>query len=274
MKTKSFIFLITFFSIYMPNISIFAADEIPSINVAQLMSGGRTLKVGYIADFPPFYFPGTKSLEGLDISVFAEVAKRAGFKKLEYLNFKDFSDLNQALQVGKIDIIVNDYWDIPEYKKLFLMTIPYYLRDGIAFIFLKEKYDFKTLEDLRGYKIGVFESETDVIIWLKKNPIPQAILTIYDTREKFMQALAENKMDVGFVHYTDYLFHANKKKYPFTGVLIEHINSVFAVRFQDMQLQKTLNKALKSMWADESLYKIKKKYLGSLGIEPARWYTR
>jgi ABC-type amino acid transport substrate-binding protein len=274
MKMKKWIFLVfaVLINCFIQSTFALSAKNIAPIDVTELQSGKRILVVGHMSDFPPFYLSDSANPKGLDPDIFKEVAKRAGFKKITYAAFKDFTALNQALRDGKIDVIVNDYWNIPDHSSQFLMTIPYYLRDGIAFVYSAKKHHFTSVNDLQNYKIGTFKGATDVENWLRTHPIAQASLKLFNSRKAMMQALEQNKIDAAFVYYTLYLYLFGKEasQDAFSTVLVQPIHSVYAVRRQDVALQKQLNKALKSIWSDGFLYKVKEQYLGSLGIDPAR----
>lgn len=271
MKAKLLLVAILIFAVIAPTASIQATENIAPTEVSQLISGEKTLVIGHIANFPPFYIADTTAPKGLDPSIFSEIAKRAGIKNLTYKSYADFTALNNALQQGDIDIIVNDYWNIPAHSDLFLLTKPYYLRDGVAYVYNKDKKDFEDLKNLEFHHIGVFKSATDVVSWLQQHPIENTTLKFFDTREELIEALQKGKIDAAFVYYTLYLamFNEQSKANHFSVKIVEPIDSTYAVRKQDTALHQHLNQVIESMWKDGSLYQIKQQYLSPLGIEPA-----
>lgn len=250
-----------------------ANSSLPPINIAQLKSGDETLLVGRIPDFKPFYINNNPSAPGMDAEILKEVVRRIGIKKVKFVDFYDFEELNEALKNGKINIIVNDYWAIPAHKQ-FLWTIPYYRRDGIAFVYSKERNNFSQVADLKNHKIGAFRESTDVVNWVKSHPELKHNLITYHSRIDMLQALEKGEIDAAFIYYTLYLsiFSEFHKEHPFGLVKAMTVNAVFAVRPQDINLQQELNHALKTMWSDGSLYQIKKKYLEKIDIKPLTTY--
>ncbi len=251
------------------------ADSLPSINVSQLETGNKILRVGRIPNFVPFYIENHPNAPGLDDEVFAEVAKRANIKKIQYVNYNNFTELNQALSKGDIDIIVNDYWDVPAHRQ-FLLTEPYYLKDGIAYAYVEQRNHFNNINDLKNKPIGASQEATDVVNWVKSQADLKQNLVIYPTRQLMMNGLENGKIDAAFVYYTLFmsLFHNWIQTHSIKVVNLFSIDSVFAVRVQDTLLAEKLNKAINSMWADGSLFAIKKKYLNPIGIEPTKTKKR
>ena len=269
MKKKFHLFWLILFCCFIQ--SGWAKDNIPPLDLDKLKSGEQTLVIGYIPDFPPFYIPDTAILKGMDVDIFNDVSKRAGIKRISYSSFKDYASLNQALEDGKIDIIVCDYWDLPKNKARFLLSEPYYVRDGIALV-AKKYHHYTSLGRMKGHFLGVYKAASDIVDWVQNHVSHKVKVKIFDSRPAMINALENNDIGATAVHFT--LFHylnqsqvASKK---YTIVLLQSFNTVYALRKQDDKLLTQINQALDSMWSDGSLYNIKKKYLNPIGIDPAQ----
>jgi ABC-type amino acid transport substrate-binding protein len=270
--------LLAFFAAFFLNVTLatatLAANPPALTDPAKLISGDQTLHVGDIGNLPAFNYKEGSVNKGINPETFQELAKRAGIKKFNFIEFPVHEKFRiQALKEGKVDVILT-MWDDPAFHKEFLATIPIYIRGGIGTLYAKEGKPFKNVDDLKGHKIGVIAGSYSQLHWLPKQHISSSLIKVYPTNVEVMAALKRKDIDV-FVSYLALLrYNQNQNKGQFETSLIEPVKLVFFVRKQDKALQQMLNKALDSMWADGTLYAIKKKHLGPLGVEPARSYKQ
>ena len=147
-----------------------AEIKIPAIDIKQLKSGERTLLAGYVQTFPPFFYTNKENQpQGMGADIFNMIANNAGFKTVKFVAFDHFHELQTALQDGKIDVIVNNYWVTPERQQIFLFTKPYYRGDGLALIYLQQpQRDYKSLNDLKENPVGVL-TNSHAEIWMQQN---------------------------------------------------------------------------------------------------------
>ncbi len=114
-------------------------------------AGDDTLVMYTNAEFAPFeYFEGEK-IAGVDVDIAQEISKDSG-KKIDVEHI-DFDSLIPALVTGKADLVAAGMTITPEREEEVDFSIPYV--ESIQNIIYKKDAEYKSLEDLKGKKIGV-----------------------------------------------------------------------------------------------------------------------
>jgi len=128
-------------------------------SVLEEILGANTIKVSTDANYAPQSFLNDKGeLEGFDISVAKEVAKRLGVK-VKFIT-PDW-DLITAGKWGKRwDVSIGSMTPTKERKNALLFTLPYYSSPA-QFAIHKANTTIKTLADLAGKTIGVATETTN-----------------------------------------------------------------------------------------------------------------
>ncbi|SHJ78628.1 amino acid ABC transporter substrate-binding protein [Paramaledivibacter caminithermalis] len=115
--------------------------------------GNKVIKVGTSGRYHPFTFMNKEGkLDGFEIDVWNEIGRRIGYD-VEY-NTAEFSGLFGMLDAGKIDTIANQITITEQRKEKYLFPVPY-VYSGAQLIVKKGNDDIKSLEDLKGKKVGV-----------------------------------------------------------------------------------------------------------------------
>lgn len=126
------------------------------ITLESIKSKGK-LVVGTSADYPPFEFhkviDGKDTIVGFDIKIAEEVAKDMGVK-LEIKDM-DFDGLLVAEQANKIDLVLAGINPTDERKQNVDFSDVYYKSDSGFIVRKGEENTIKSLDDLKGKKIGV-----------------------------------------------------------------------------------------------------------------------
>lgn len=145
----------------------------------EILAAGR-LKVSTDANYAPQSYLNNKGeLEGFDISVAKEVAKRMGVK-VEFIT-PDW-DLITAGKWGKRwDLSIGSMTPTAERKQALLFTMPYYSSPA-QFAVHKANTTIKTLGDLAGKRIGV-ASETTNERYLQRNLKIEDVDIVFQTWE-------------------------------------------------------------------------------------------
>ena len=110
------------------------------------------INIGTEGVYAPFTFTNEKGqLTGYDIEVITEAAKRAGIK----INFvpTPWDRMFLGLESKKYDIIANQIGKNPDREKKYLFSESY-LVSGVQIIVKNSRTDIKSLEDLKGKKVG------------------------------------------------------------------------------------------------------------------------
>lgn len=126
------------------------------ITLESIKSKGK-LVVGTSADYPPFEFhkeiDGKDTIVGFDIKIAEEIAKDMGVE----LEIKDmaFDGLLVAEQANKIDLVLAGINPTDERKENADFSDVYYKSDSGFIVRKGEENTIKSLDDLKGKKIGV-----------------------------------------------------------------------------------------------------------------------
>ena len=247
------------------------AQQAPAaIDMAKLTSGERALVVGHVAEWPPFYLSeGPAGPVGLDADIVRAVAKRASIRWVEF-RAMTFAELPGALESGRIDVIANGFWVLPERQQRFLLTTPYYLKGGLGFLYRRET-PFAKAGDLAGKRVASIRGGY-VESWIRKHAPTATYLPVNRVRD-LVSMLESGKADVVVTFYTVEKYVAShldaKEPHRLDAVLVEPHHAAYAMRKSDAALARALDDAVLAMWADGSLYGLKKKYLEDVHIEPA-----
>ena len=231
---------------------------------------GRPLIVGGLVDFPPFNYvdPKTGNLTGLDRDIITSLSSRLQINTVNFLTFKTFADLDDALVSGKIDLIANNLWIIPRRSELFSFTIPYYLKGGIASMWLKSRGGpFNTTESLTGTRVATLEGGS-YIQSFTRNVSPSEIIVV-NSSASFIPLLISGKVDAAIGYFTQQRVELTQfDNFDIENALLKPENAAFAMRHNSLLLNE-FDLELARMWKDGALFQIKSKYLRPLGIEPA-----
>ncbi|MBT6340243.1 MAG: transporter substrate-binding domain-containing protein, partial [Desulfobacula sp.] len=130
----------------------FAGNTFAATSALEEIYAAKTIVVSTDANYAPQSYLNDKGeLEGFDVSVAKEVAKRLGVK-VKFIT-PDW-DLITAGKWGKRwDISIGSMTPTKERKNALLFTLPYYSSPA-QFAIHKDNTDIKTLADLAGKRIG------------------------------------------------------------------------------------------------------------------------
>lgn len=111
------------------------------------------IKVGTSGGYKPYTFMNEKEeLDGFDVDIWKEIGNRLG-KKVEFKT-AEFSGLFGLIDTKQINTIANQITITEERLKKYLFTNPY-VYYGAQLVVKKGDESIKSLEDLKGKKVGV-----------------------------------------------------------------------------------------------------------------------
>lgn len=110
----------------------------------------KTVRIGTSASYKPWAYQENDELQGFEIDVWNEIAKRNGLE----LEFKlgKFSGLVGMLDAGEIDSVAHQMSITPEREEKYLFSEPYAY--SYYDFFIPKDSPIKTLDDLKGKKVG------------------------------------------------------------------------------------------------------------------------
>lgn len=116
----------------------------------------NVLKMGTNAAFPPYeYYEGDK-IVGIDAEIGALIAEKLGME-LEIVDM-DFNGIIAAVQNGSIDMGMAGMTKDPDREKSVNFSTSY--ATGVQVVIVKDGSAIKSIDDLKGKKIGVQEATT------------------------------------------------------------------------------------------------------------------
>lgn len=162
--------------------------------VDKIKQAGKIV-LGTSADWPPSEFHkeinGKDTIIGSDISIAKEIAKDLGVE----LEIKDmaFGGLLEALQTGKVDIVLSSMVPTEERKQSVDFSRIYHKGEQGVLIRASDKDTLKSLEALKGKKIGVQKGSLQVK--LAKEQIETPDLKELGKVSDLILSLKTNKVD-------------------------------------------------------------------------------
>lgn len=137
----------------------------------QIKKAGKIV-VGTSADYPPYEFHKEVNkkdeIVGFDIEIAKAIAKDLGVT-LEIKDMK-FDGLLAALESGNVDFIISGMTPTPERQASVDFTKIYYTAVQTAVVRTEDKAKYKTIEDLKGKRVGAQKGATQEQIVTKQMP--------------------------------------------------------------------------------------------------------
>lgn len=222
--------------------------------VSTVTSGKLTMATN--AEFPPYeYYEGEKVV-GIDAEVAGLIAEKLGLE-LEIADVS-FESVIPGVQTGKYDLGMAGMTVTEERKKSVNFSDSY--ATGIQSVIVKEDGSIKTLDDIKGKKIGVQTTTTGDLYATEDYGEDNVVK--YDNGAAAVQALVAGKVDCVIIDNQPAKAYVEANK----GLKIldtEYTVEDYAICFakDNDQLQTAVNKALNELKADGSIQKVIDKYI-------------
>ncbi|TXE78920.1 transporter substrate-binding domain-containing protein [Campylobacter peloridis] len=222
----------------------------------QTSNQNEVLKVGIEASYPPYEFIQDGKLNGFDVDIIEELAKRANFK-IEFVNMS-YDALIPALMGQKIDLIISSMGITPQRAQNVDFSISYFKDKNV---YLKHKdSDFSQKDDLNSKNICVLLGS------IQENAakqIPNAKVVANESMLNCFLSLNAKKIDVVV---TDKASAMNfLKQYPSINVFYEEDDGSegFGIAFRKNEFKNLISKVnqhLEEMKNDGTLEEFLVKY--------------
>lgn len=138
----------------------------------------QTVKVGMSGRYFPFTFSKQDKLQGFEVDVWNEIAKRSDYK-VEFIT-ASFSGLFGMLEAGHIDTISNQITITDARKAKYAFSMPYVI-DGVQVTVRKGRDDIQGIEDLKGKKVAVNLGSNFEEVLRKYDTNKEINIVTYDT---------------------------------------------------------------------------------------------
>lgn len=216
------------------------------------------LVLGTSADYPPYEFhksvDGKDEIMGFDVEVAKQIAKDMGVK-LEIKDMK-FDGLLAALDQGNVDMVVAGMTPTEERKKNVDFSKVYYNAVQTVIVRASDKDKVKSIDDLKGKKVGVQKGAIQEEIAKKQMPNsePVALGKISD----LVLALKNNRVDAVIVELPVATSNVNANKdLVISNIKLktEEAGSAVAVKKGSADVVSAINKTLDKLVQDKSIDK-------------------
>ena len=219
-----------------------------------------TLRIGLEGTFPPFNSKAPNGeLVGYDVDIAKAVAVKLGVKP-EFVT-TEWSGIIAGLQAGKFDVIVNQV-GVTDQRKAVLDFSPAYTYSAAQLIQRKDDTrEFKTLEDLKGKKLGVGLG-TNYMDMAKS--VPGIDVKTYPGAPEYLRDLAAGRLDAALNDRLMLAYLLKNSQLPLrTGATVGNGNpSAIPFRKGNPKFAKAIDDAMTQLEADGTFTKISEKWFG------------
>ncbi|GHH99145.1 ABC transporter substrate-binding protein [Neobacillus kokaensis] len=209
--------------------------------------------------YKPFNFKEGGKLKGFDVEIGEALAEKMGMKPVAVTN--PWETLIQGLQAQKFDAIIGSMTITEERLKSVNFTEPYY-RSGAQIFVAENNQDISGQADLKGKKIGVVKASTYKELALQNTK--KTNIVEYDSDITALMDLPTGRLDAVITDQMVGLpiIKEGAIKIKDVGEPMTHDDQGIAVRKDDHELLKKLNKALDEIIKDGTYEEISKKWFG------------
>ncbi|WKB36205.1 transporter substrate-binding domain-containing protein [Terrilactibacillus sp. S3-3] len=174
-------------------------------------NGKKTIVMGTSADYPPFESVDTQhgnKIVGFDIDMAKYIANKLGYN-LQIKN-QDFDGLIPALNSKRIDFVMAGMVDTPAREKQVDFSKTYY--NSYQVVLARKGENIKTLNDLKGKKVGVQLGTTQETLATQLNKRLPMTLQKWDKLNEMVEALRMKRVDAVITVDTVAYGYTNKYK--------------------------------------------------------------
>lgn len=225
---------------------------------AQSALAAEQIKVGMSGTYFPFTFVKKDQLQGFEVDVWNELAKRNDYQ-VEFVT-SNFSGLFGLLESGRIDTISNQITMTEARKAKYLFAGPYVI-DG-AQVVTRKGSAISGLGDLKGKTVAVNLGSNYEQLLRAHDKAGEINIKTYDTGIE--QELMLGRIDAFVMDRVSSAQLIKEHKLPFVqaGDTFETIENAWPLLNNEkgQRLQSELNKALAEMRADGTLSRISQKW--------------
>ncbi|MEZ8742248.1 amino acid ABC transporter substrate-binding protein [Photobacterium swingsii] len=230
-----------------------------TLAATQAVQAATDVKVGMSGRYFPFTFVKQDQLQGFEVDLWNEIAKRNDYK-VEFVT-ANFSGLFGLLETGRIDTISNQITITPERVSKYAFSDAYVI-DGAQLVVRKGNDSIKSTEDLAGKKVGVNLGSNYEQLLRKLTNASEIEIKTYDTGIEHDVALG--RTDAFVMDRLSSLELIKKANLPLqlAGQPFEKIENAwpFVKSEKGQALRDQVNAALSAMREDGTLAKISIKW--------------
>ncbi|GAA5786945.1 cysteine ABC transporter [Chitiniphilus shinanonensis] len=219
------------------------------------------LNVALEGTYPPFNFKDKQGqLTGFEVELARALAQKLGVKA--QFTTGEWSGLLAGLQAGKFDVVINQVGDSAKRREVFDFSIPYTYSSAQLIVRRDEKRVFKSLDDLKGKKLGLGLG-TNYAEFAKS--VPGIDVKTYPGAPEYLQDLAQGRLDAALNDSLMIPFAIKESKLPVkAGAPVgEVVTSAIPFAKGNPKFKAAIDQALKALIADGSFRKLSLKWFGT-----------
>ncbi|MBR0415074.1 MAG: basic amino acid ABC transporter substrate-binding protein [Clostridia bacterium] len=216
----------------------------------------ETLVMATNAEFPPYEFHEGDKIVGIDAEIAQAIADKLGMElKIEDVQF---DSIIPGVQAKKYDMGMAGMTVTKERQESVNFSTSY--AKGVQVVIIKENSDIKSIDDLKGKKIGVQTSTTGDIY--ATDDFGEENITKFDNGAMATQALVAGKVDCVIIDNEPAKNYVAANE----GLKIletSYVEEDYAICFnkENTELMDKVNKALEELIADGTVKTIVDKYI-------------
>ncbi len=231
------------------------------ILLAGAARSAETYKVAGDCNWPPFEMLDGKTPAGYSIDFIKEAGKAAGFD-VDFTNVA-WDGILGGVATGKYDVVSSSVTITPERQKQFDFSDPYYQVEQA--VVLPAGQSIKSLEDLRGKRVGGQIATTGIFVYRKANPGEP--VKEYDDVGLAIQDLVGGRLDAVICDDPVAMYYVNKKpdtagKLNLSFKTGDTEEYGFVVRKGRKDLLDKINQGIKMVRESGKEAELKKKWMG------------
>lgn len=177
-----------------------AAAPAGANDVLAAVTAAKTVRVGVLANNPPFSFQIGQQWAGFDIEIAQGVANHLGIEKIDFvpvaLDQRSPSIVNGTVDMVVASMTITRYRESTSSNKVDF-SLPYF-QDGQALL-VKSASPIKSYLDLNGKKVGAIKGSTASYYMTQINP--DATVEKYADNEALLKALETGEIDAATNDY-------------------------------------------------------------------------
>lgn len=235
---------------------VLAATMVVALAACSKKDTKATLTMATNAEFPPYEFHDGDSIVGIDAEIAQAIADKLGME----LKIEDvaFDSIIPGVQAGKYDMGMAGMTVTDERLQSVNFSTSY--AKGVQSVIVKEGSDIKTIDDIKGKKIGVQTSTTGDIY--ATGDYGEESITRYDNGAVAVQALVSGKVDCVIIDNQPAKSYVAANE-GLTILDTAYTEEDYAICFNkdNTELQGKVNAALEELIADGTVQSIIDKYI-------------
>jgi cystine transport system substrate-binding protein len=241
--------------------SLLTTSPAQAADLLDTVKARGTLRVALEGTYPPFNFRDarTGALAGYDVDVARLVAARLGLRP-EFVT-TEWSAILAGLGAGKYDVIISQVGITPKRQGAFDFSQPYTYSAPQLIVRRNETFEYKSLNELKGKKVGVGQGS---VFEQQVRAVPGIDVRSYPAAPENLQDLAFGRIDAALNDSLMVAYLLKNSQLPIrAGARVGEVARMgIALRKGNPKLHAALDGALNGARADGSLKQISIKWFG------------